>query len=168
MRAMHMMAVVSLALLLTGCSFQPDADAMRAEVEEQVAATIEQDASYQTYREQKDIGRLSEENIYQEDADAAEEQGEVHVTFAKNSLLDVQFFADEALTRPFEAECHLSLLPGWRLQLANSSYMRMGVSLMIPYYINCFPMIGLLLLQMMLSFFIQQMRYILRKLQTHI
>ena len=108
MRAMHMMAVVSLALLLTGCSFQPDADAMRAEVEEQVAATIEQDASYQTYREQKDIGRLSEENIYQEDADAAEEQGEVHVTFAKNSLLDVQFFADEALTRPFEAECRLS------------------------------------------------------------
>ena len=54
-----MMAVVSMALVLTGCSLLPDADVIRA--------MIKQDASYWTNQEQKSCGRLSEESIYQDD-----------------------------------------------------------------------------------------------------
>ena len=53
------MAVVSMALVLTGCSLLPDADVIRA--------MIKQDASYWTNQEQKSCGRLSEESIYQDD-----------------------------------------------------------------------------------------------------
>ena len=107
------------SIMTTGCStvkayITPKTEEeIQESIQAEIAEDIEQDSDYQKYQELKNSNQLSEDNIYQDDDYLAEKsanadkEGKIHVTFARNSHLDIQYYYDENLTDQMTDECYL-------------------------------------------------------------
>lgn len=72
-------------------------------------AGVLSDEEYQTYLELKNSGQLDEEGYYKSpELEEYDPEGKVHVTFAKNAYIEVEYYLDPALTLPVEVPCYLN------------------------------------------------------------
>ena len=116
-RAAAMAAMVMTLAALSGCA--QAGDPVQRLVEHYVTEdeAIVSDERYAEYEDLLSSGSLSEDGVitapeeeeYREILSAA--AGQVHVTFAANSFLTIQYYYDEALTEPVESDC-ITLDPG--------------------------------------------------------
>lgn len=129
MRKAGLLASAFFLMILTGCSMAEIQGAYEEKAGDFLLrySGVKDGDSYRQYEELKDKGALSEEGYYNElgeyeeeyAADIAEygsieniesEKKQVHVTFAQNSFLKINYFYDESLTEPIETDnCYLNL-----------------------------------------------------------
>lgn len=97
-------------LSLSGCSASEDF--LQQQIIEQ--SGIYDESPYQTYQQMKEDGTLDDDGLYsppisEQDAPSAEKSGTIHVTFAKNSFLNITYYSDPELKNPIdENNCYLN------------------------------------------------------------
>lgn len=98
-------------VLLTGCSN------VKQELENRLleSSGITADSAYEQYGELAESKQLDESGVYIDseslnvDVNFAETSGSIHVTFANNSYLGVQYFTDRELTERIDINsCYLN------------------------------------------------------------
>ena len=94
-----------LALSLTGCSVIKSP--LKKKILEQ--SNIQEDENYKEYEKYEESGNLDDEGYYIEKAaEDTEDHAQVHVTFAENNNLNVQYFTDAKHEHPIDpADCYL-------------------------------------------------------------
>lgn len=103
--------IVGTALLaLSGCS------ASENFLEQQISerSGIYDESDYQDYQRMKDGGKLGDDGFYspppsEQDSQPTEKSGTIHVTFAKNSFLNITYYSDPELKKLIdEKNCYLN------------------------------------------------------------
>ncbi len=100
-------------MVLSGCSAESVESSLRDQINEKLIAAVGDTADYQAYLALKEKGLIDENGNYLgEDIPASAEQqptGDIHITFAKNGYIDVQYFYDEDLTKPVDvSNCYIN------------------------------------------------------------
>lgn len=105
MKKVVILATVLATASLTGCS------SVKNYYSEQIRekSGILEENSYQKYEEYADSGHLDADGYYTEDVQAPENHAQVHVTFALNDNLDIQYFTDAEQKNAVDtASCYLN------------------------------------------------------------
>ena len=110
-------AVVALIIIAFSLISSVKEDRVLREIE----AGQENDLEYITYSNLKAIGALNKDGYYQhhEDTEASKPSGDlIHVTFAKNSYMDIRYYRDEALKEEIDTvACYLA--PGDKIYIGD-------------------------------------------------
>lgn len=105
---------VVMLLLLSGCSNPNDylTDKLKEKIQED--SGISEDSDYQNYQNWQQNGELDDEGKYlDKDLDGPagldQQEGQIHVTFAENSHINVTYYRDAELTEQIDTSgCHLN------------------------------------------------------------
>jgi hypothetical protein len=98
-------------IALSGCGNKRDvvSAALNSYIEQSIMSdsNIEEDQNFQQYEKLSQEKRINNEGFYTSDEvdySAVEDADAIHVTFAKNSYMTIQYFDDPALTNELDAE----------------------------------------------------------------